>query len=61
MRLLMKNSSPARGGGPRGVSRVVEGARDSAASLLAALASLAPSTKPLRVLAPLPVPGRIWA
>jgi len=59
MMMLNKNSSPARGGGPL-AKRVVEGARDSAASLLAALASRAPSTKPLRALVPLPVPGRIW-
>jgi hypothetical protein len=59
--LLMKNSSPARGGGPRGVSRVVEGACDAVASSLAALWSRPPSTKPLRALVPLPVPGRIWA
>jgi hypothetical protein len=58
--MLQENSSPARGGGPS-LKAMVEGARDSAASSLAAFASRAPSTKPLRVLVPLPVPGRIWA
>ena len=50
------SSSPERGGGPL-AKRVVEGARDSAASSLAAHASRAPSTM-LRMV-PLPVPGRI--
>ena len=59
--MLMKNSSPARGGGPRGASRVVEGAHNACALSPAALRSRAPSTKPLRALVPLPVPGRIWA
>jgi hypothetical protein len=60
MMMLTENSSPARGGGPRGVSRVVEGARDSAAFSLAANASQAPSTI-AGAMVPLPVPGRIWA
>jgi hypothetical protein len=59
MMMLTENSSPARGGGPRGASRGVEGAHDVRAFSPAALWSRAPSTM-LRMV-PLPVPGRIWA
>jgi len=45
-------NSPARGGGPLGVSRVVEGALHTYIAW-----GEAPSTKPPRVLVPLPVNG----
>jgi hypothetical protein len=53
----VSNSSPERGGGPRGASRVVEGVRNALTSLLAAHRSWAPSTI-ADAMVPLPVPGR---
>ena len=51
---MTESSSPARGGGPP-AKLVVEGALPRAIPVWRA-----PSTKPLRVLVPLPVPGRSY-